>query len=497
MTDATAATNDTNAIAFCNITEVIEAQAQRHPAALAIIVPERVFSYSDLVGAVHAIGRKLLDSGVKPGQVLAISMAQTALHLLTLLAVARIGAVSVPAHAALPRDRRLLAARRFGACAIVSGRADMQLEGLPFISLADVDLKAPVTPLPAAQTRAVDPCWISLSSGTSGDPKGVLRSHGYMLDRVDKSIYERTPQSRLMPMDLNFGVGFGQAMRMLVAGGAVVLAPDSLPASFVYMVRAHAVTHWLLSPAWAEDILPLLTDDDIHFPSIVYLQIIGAQPSKRLLDALRKKFTPNVFTSYGTSEVGPVAVATPEILDRAPSSVGKILPWVKAEIVDARKRRVAAGKSGRLRLKVESMFGAYHLDEQLSAERFHGGWYYPHDSARIDAEGLLYIEGREDDVLNIGGGKVHFRDVETAIEAHPSVREAAVFTRPDASGRDALVAAVIVTKPVTVAELLAWASEKLGPICPEKLVLTDEFPRTATGKVLRDQLATLLAAKLA
>ena len=496
MTDAAAATNDITADAFCNITEVIEAQAQRHPAALAIIGPERVLSYRELVGAVRVIGRKLLDSGVKPGQVLGVSMAQTPLHLLTLLAIARIGAVSVPAHAALPRDRRLLAAQRFGAVAIVSGRADMQIEGLPFISLADLDLTAAVPPLAAAQTRAIDPCWISLSSGTSGDPKGVLRSHGYMLDRVDKSTYERTPQSRLMPMDLNFGVGFGQAMRMLVAGGAVVLAPDNLPASFVHMVRAHAVTHWLLSPAWAEDILPLLQDDDIHFPSLVHLLIIGAPPGKRLLDAMFKKFTPNVYMSYGISELGPVALATPEILQRVPSSVGKILPWVQAEIVDARKRRVAAGKSGRLRLKLDSMFEAYHLDEQLSAERFHDGWYYPHDNARIDAEGLLYIEGREDDVLNIGGGKVHFRDVETAIEAHPSVREAAVFKLSDASGRDALAAAVIVTKPVPLAELMAWASEKLGPICPEKLVLTDALPRTATGKVLRDQLATLFATQL-
>lgn len=497
MTDTMATTDDTAAGAFCNITEVIEAQAARHPAALAIIVPERALSYRELVGAVAVIGHKLLGNGVKPGQVVGVSMAQTPLHLLTLLAIARIGAVSVAVHAALTPDRRLLAARRFGAVAIVSGRADMQLQGLPFISLADLDLGAAVSPLPPARTRAADPCWLSLSSGTSGDPKGVLRSHGYMLDRVDKSTYERTTNSRLMPMDLNFGVGFGQAMRMLVAGGAVVLAPNGQPASFVQMVRSHAVTHWLLSPAWAEDILPLLKDDDIHFPSLAYLQIVGAAPGPRLLDALFRRFTPNVFTCYGTSEVGPVALATPEILRNTPSSAGKILPWVQAEIVDGRNRRVAAGKPGRLRLKLDQMFSAYHQDEKLSADRFHNGWYYPHDNARIDADGLLYIDGREDDVLNIGGAKVHFRDVETAIEAHPSVREAAAFKLPGTAGRDVLAVAVIATAPVPVAELMAWASEKLGPLCPEKLVLADELPRTATGKVLRDQLPTVLAAKLA
>src|ERR1700722_14269893 len=133
-------------------------------------------------------------------------------------------------------------------------------------------------------------------------------------------------------MDLTFGIGFGQSMRMLVAGGTVVLTPNSLPANLAYMVRAHAVTHWLLSPALAEQILPLLQDDDIHFPSVIYLEIVGATPNKRLLDALFRKFTPNVHVVYGTVEVGPVAAATPEILRRKPSSVGVFMPGVEAEI---------------------------------------------------------------------------------------------------------------------------------------------------------------------
>jgi len=284
---------------------------------------------------------------------------------------------------------------------------------------------------------------------------------------------------------------------MLAAGGTVVLTPNDLPANLAYMVRSHAVTHWLLSCAWAEDILPLLGDDDVHFPSLVCLQIVGGSPSKRLLDALFRKFTPNVYVDYGTSEVGPVAVATPEILRRAPSSVGRILPWVTSEIVDGDNRPVPTGQSGRLRLKLDRMFDGYYLDPQLTADRFRQGWYYPHDRARMDAEGLLYIEGREDNVLNVGGAKIYLHDVESTIRAHPSVREAVAFVILSPAGRDILAAAVIVNKPVTVAELMAWALEKLGPIRLETVVITDQLPRTATGKVRRDQLATSLAPKLA
>jgi acyl-coenzyme A synthetase/AMP-(fatty) acid ligase len=418
-------------------------------------------------------------------------MEQTPLHLVTLLAIARIGAIAVPLHTALAPERRILAARRFNAMTVVSGRDDMRLEGLPFVQLSAVDLGRRVPLLPATKTQADDPCWISLSSGTTGDPKGVLRTHGYMLDRVAKSTDIRDSNSRLLPLDLNFAVGFGQAMRMLVIGGAVVLSPHRSPANLAYMVRSHAVTHWLLSPAMAEDILALLEDDDIHFPSVTSLRMLGGAPSPRLLDALLRKFTPHVYADYGTSEVGPVAVASAEMMQRAADCAGHVVPWATVEIVDEEDRLLPAGRSGRLRMKVEQMFDRYHLDEPLTDQRFRDGWYYPHDRARLDADGLLYIEGREDHVFNVSGNKVAFRDVESVLETHPAVREAAAFVLPQAAGRDLLAVAVVaVTSAGARAdELLTWAVQKLGPIAPEKLFFVDEFPRTVTGKVLRDRLS--------
>ncbi|WP_206951776.1 class I adenylate-forming enzyme family protein [Trinickia acidisoli] len=480
-----------------NITEVIEQQARRRPAALALILPDCVLSYRELITAVHVVALKLMANGVQARQTIGISMGQTGMHLVTLLAIARIGAIAVPLHSALSAERRVLAARRFSVSAVVSGREDMRLEGWPFISLSAIDLSRRVPLLPATRTQADDPCWISLSSGTTGDPKGVLRTHGYLLDRVAKSTYVRGPQTRMLPMDLNFGVGFGQSMRILVLGGTVVLSPDRSPANLAYMVRSHAVTHWLLSPAMAEEILALLDDDDIHFPSLTYLQILGGMPSPRLLDALFRKFTPNVHVDYGTSEIGPVAVAVPDILRRAPASVGRVVPWVRLEVVDDDDRPVPLGESGRLRVKLDHMFDSYHLDPSLTSERFRDGWHYPRDRARLDAEGLLYIEGREDDVFNVGGNKVHFRDLESVFEKHPAVREAAAFVLPQHSGRDLLAVAVIAARSVPGDELMAWALGKLGPISPEKLFFVDEFARTATGKVLRDRLTESFAPKFA
>src|SRR5262245_43894817 len=123
-----------------NIAEVIEHRARRQPAAPALILPDRVLSFRELVTAIHVVALKLLANGVYTGQVVGVSMGQTSLHLVTLLAIARIGAIGVPLHGALSPERRILAARRFSVVAVVSGRDDMRLDGLPFIQLSAVDL---------------------------------------------------------------------------------------------------------------------------------------------------------------------------------------------------------------------------------------------------------------------------------------------------------------------------------------------------------------------
>lgn len=475
-----------------NIAEVIEQRAARQPAALALILPDRLISYAELAVAINAAARHLLAQGAQPGQVFGVSMGQTILHLVTLLALARIGAIGVPLHHALPAERRVLVAKRFNITAVLSGRAEMELPGWPFISLAGLDLsKQEDPPLPPSGARGEDPCWLSLSSGTTGDPKGVLRTHGYLLDRVLKSIFVRTPQTRLMPMDLNFGVGFGQAMRMLVLGGTVVLAPDMHATTLTYMVRSHAVTHWLVSPAIAEEVLALLKEDDIHFPSLTYLQIMGATPSRRLLDMLFRRFTPNVYVSYGTSEIGPIATATPAILRQAPDSVGEVSPWLQLELVDEQDRPVEPGQSGRMRVKLDQMFNGYHDDRDMTSTRFRDGWHYTADHARRDAQGLLYIDGREDDVYNIGGGKGQFSDIDKMFQSHPGIQEAVAFVVPRASGQDMLAVAVIASQALATTELLLWGAAQLGPLHPKVLYVVDGFERTATGKAMRDRLARL------
>ena len=494
----TAAAQHDAADTLWNIAEIIELRAQHTPAAAALILPEGVATYGELVVAVHAIARKLLDSGVRAGQTLGVSMMQTPLHLLTLLAIARIGAVSVPVHGLLPEQRRRLIVQRFGACAIVSGRPDLRLEGVPFIDLSNVNLAGPVPAVPASGSVPEAPFRIALSSGTTGEPKGVLYTHGYMLERTRKTIATCAlqPRSRLMPMDFNFSVGFVYAIGALLEGCAVVFTRMDTSVEIANAVRAQAVTHWLLSPSIAEEIALLLNHEAAHFPALPHLRLVGATPGRRLLNTLFARFSPNVFEHYGATEMGPIAIATPEILRQAPTSAGRLLPSITAEVGDDEQQVGPAGRTGRLRLKEPGMIDRYYRNPELTAARFRDGWYYPGDLVCIDASGLLYIQGRQDDVINVGGRKIAFRDVEDVLRTHPAVREAAAFVLDEHAGGTTLVAAFVTSAPVSEAELQTWAVSALGPDCPEHLFHVGGLPRNLAGKLLRDQLASLIAPTL-
>ncbi|WP_158602005.1 class I adenylate-forming enzyme family protein [Pararobbsia silviterrae] len=476
-----------------NIAEQVERQAKRRPAAIALITLERVWTYRELIVASHALARKLLESGVQPGHRIGVSMLQTPLHLMTVLALARIGAVSVPVHVAQPVAQRLAVVHRFGIAAIVSGRRDFALEVVPFIDLSGIDLTAP-TDLPACTTGPDDPFRIVLSSGTTGEPKGVLYGHRYMLDRTRHSMqsFHVDARSRLLPMDLNFTIGFVYAIGTLLEGGSVVLGPVTTPPDMVQQVRLLGVTHWLLSPIMAEQIGALMTDDDIHFPSVEHLRMTGAKPGQKLLDMLFRRFTPNVFEHYGLTEIGALSIATPELLRRAPDSAGRIDASMTVEVVGADDQPLPAGSVGSLRVKAPFMIDGYLGELDKATSRFRNGWYYTGDFAHIDAEGLLFVAGREDNVINIGGSKFAPWDIEHVLQSHPLVREAIVFALPQSDGLPVLAAALAVSNDVSIDELHVWARSRLGPRTPARLFVVDALPRTITGKVQRERIGALL-----
>lgn len=476
-----------------NTTAAILQHAESHPDSLAIAGHDRTITYARLRFLVAVMAGYLRQAGVKPGQVVAVTMALHPLQLICTLALSQIGAVMLPLHRAVPADRRLLAAQRFGARWVISGRDEMRLPGLPFLSVATLnfDGSAVAPDYEAFPTEAETPFRIALSSGTSGDPKGVLLTHGMRARRGRHLAEGMGRDARVMSMDLNFAIGYAPTMAALTAGACLVLPHSFAPGELLQTMIRQQVTHVAMSPAQAREIASAVADSVSapQCPSLVNLRIVGGSLTPRLHADLQRKLTPNVFTGYGATELGSIAIATPDMLREHPSTVGLVRPWVELEIVDEHDRVLPAGSVGSIRTRSEDQVSGYYLDEARSRRHFRDGWFYSGDRGRLSADGLLFIEGRNDEVLNVGGLKINPEDTEATLFAHAAVKEAGAFLLRGASGQDTLAVALVLTDPARLPDVQAHARTHLGPLAPKHYFLADALPRTMTGKLRRSELS--------
>lgn len=477
-----------------NFVAQIHVQAQLRPRGLAIIAPGRLLSYARLVRATGSVVAHLRAQGVRPGQTVGMTVVHPVLHPLTILALAQMGAVSLPLHPSVPKDRRQLAARRFGAELVVSGRAEHALDGLPFVDLTRVDFgnddasDTEIHPLPGDA-----PLRVMITSGTSGDPKGMLISHEQLALRCAEGDPGMSPLSRVLPMDMNFLLGFRPLMGALSRGAAVVMAASAAPRDLLQALVAHRVTHLTLSPIQARDLAREAATAGLACPDVVSLRIAGGAIAADALAEVRSHLTKAVSVVYGSTESGLATCALPQVLERKPATVGRPLKWAEVEVVDDEGRPCAPEESGQVRIRSRHQLAGYYRGEARHAHPFRDGWFYPGDLGHFDAEGLLFIDGRGDERINLGGMKADPRDIEDALCRHAAVTDAGAFVGVDGDAREVLAAALVLADPGALPDVERHARATLGPLAPARLAVVASLPRTPTGKLKRHELADLVA----
>jgi acyl-coenzyme A synthetase/AMP-(fatty) acid ligase len=226
-------------------------------------------------------------------------------------------------------------------------------------------------------------------------------------------------------------------------------------------------------------------------PTLKHLRLVGATPPAALLGKLREHCTPNVCVPYGLTELGPISMADGETLSRHPDSAGRVYPWARVEIVDALGQPVPAGVSGEIRVVVDAMPAGYYLPDDDADGKFREGWFYPGDRGRVSADGLLFVEGRIDHILNIGGYKISPEKVEATLAEYPSVIEAAVHIDVAADGESRLLAAIVQAPGASLDGLAEFGRQRLGIMAPHTYRVVENLPRNSMGKLLRDRLADL------
>jgi len=462
------------------IPQALSEAARKFAGRPALIGPGVALTHAQLDGCVARAAAALEKQGVKPNDVVGVSMETSPLHLVTLLALGRTGACSVHVWSEHPRPVKETLVAQFGVAHLIGG------PGRSTSLRADPAWVEPGV-APAHEDRAIpaSPWRIALSSGTTGLQKAVRFTHLQILDYLelhDRAVPMNPDERYLCHRGLDSNLALNTAICHLRAGGAVVFPASRSLAHAIEAIDRHAVTQLALPPNFLRDLLDLAPEGGVRFPGLRLIRVAGSTVSPALEKACKARLSPNLASVYGMVEIGFATVG------------GRVVPGIQVEVVDGQDAPLPAGTTGILRLRRTGMPQEYFRNPVASEKAYRNGWFYPGDTGRIDADGLVHIEGRVDDKLNLDGLKVEPGPVERALQEHPSVVDAIVFAAAPDGGPSALFAAATLRAPVEEKALIAHCRSRVGRMfTPVRIFFVKDFPRNDAGKVLRTELARRVA----
>jgi len=322
------------------------------------------------------------------------------------------------------------------------------------------------------------------TSGTTGRPKGVPRSHradraGALSQLVHQSY--RYGDRTLGCMPLYHTMGIHSLIAMHLIAGCYVCLPDWDPEAALALIEQERITSLYLAPTLYHDLVwhPRLGDYDVS--SIETLAYAGAAMTSALVERCSEAFSPRLFVNhYGSTEIYTYSVHSDQ---RAkPGCAGR--PALNA--------RLKLGDNGEIlcHMSSDEAFEGYWNRPDADEQQIRDGWYHTGDVGRLDEDGDLWLDGRLDDMIVSGGENVHPLEVEDVVARHPAVREVAVVGAAD----DRLghrVVAYVVAAGVTADELDAHclACDTLARFKrPREYRFVEELPKSPSGKILRRML---------
>lgn len=488
-----------------NLVDMLAVHATARASLPAIIDGERIVTYRELYPLVAAAAARLKSAGIKADDLVGVSLNDSIETLVIFHALAWIGAVIVCLPPSLPRAERASLASAFGVTAIIGAEAGAAIDSIPFIHV-DSDWWSAGEGI-AREIAAVSggdrPLVLTMTSGTTSGPRGVLSTHAQILWRLSAGAagFGITAADRylsVVSMSLNVGRNF--CFMALQLGGTVVInhAGQAVDRTLA-MIERETITWMFLVPPQIRQLLAHDRQGGLLLPTVRVLISGGAllRPDER--QAVRERLTPNFIECYGANEVGVFTVSRPADQIARPDSVGRVIPGIEAEIVDEEQRPVVAGAVGRIRLRSPAFPRGYYRNPQATTLAFRDGWFYPGDLATIDADGFVYLKGRVDDLINYAGLKVYPSEVEACLHEHPAVAEAAVIGAPAPEVQEVVIAFVVVEGRADERDLLDFCRQRLAAHkVPKRIFATRQLPKNDAGKVvkqaLRDSLDRLRAA---
>ncbi|WP_399685835.1 class I adenylate-forming enzyme family protein [Xenophilus sp.] len=468
----------------------------------------RTLSFGDLGALTDIAEAELRRLDVRPGdRVLAVAENGPE-HAALILACSRVGAWSCGVNARMApgevdafdarADARVVYftaaasgsaaahARRFGA--VPSALAGLQHSAVREAARPEPD------PRPGPRGAVAS---LIFTSGTTGQPKGVMLTHDALIHFARESGASRDlgPADRcyaFVPMTHIFGLGT-VLMSSLLAGGQLVMRPQFDPADLVDALARHGVSQLQGPPALFSRLLAWLQEQGIARPEAPALRYLytGAGPlDLALKQRVEAVFGQTLHHGYGLSEYAGSMHVTRLGERRADTSAGHAVAEAEVQVTDpATGRPLPPGERGELWLRGRGLMPGYFRDPAATAAVMReGGWYASGDLGEIDAGGALFVVGRLKEMIIRSGFNVYPAEVETALNTHPSVQRSAVVGRREEDGNEEIVAFVEL-RPGAALDAAAVQTHLRGLLAPYKrpsrIMALAELPTNTNGKVLK------------
>lgn len=494
--------------------------AGRRPDAPAVALGERSCSFADLYERGTRLAHVLAGRGVGRGDRVGFLGKNAPEFFELTMACSLLEAIVVGLNWRLAAEELAVVIEDAAPSLIVAVREQAALLGgsgvaCPVIIISGAELDALIAraaSTPIACPGRPDSVLLQLySSGTTGQPKGVLITHRNLaFTQVSgRLLYGMNDHSvNLVPSPLFHIGGAGYALTALSQGGKTVLVPDSKPSTLLRAIQRHRVTHAFLVPTLVQELIraPELADTDLG--SLQVIAYGGAPMSETLLVNAMASLGCRFIGVYGMTETtGTVIALAAE--DHAPGgarayllrSIGKPLPWAaEAEVRDPVSfEPKGVGEVGEIWVRSAQVTPGYWRQQETTARAMTAdGWLRTGDAAYRDAEGYFFLHDRLKDMVISGGENVYPAEVENVIAKHPAVLDVAVIGVPSERWGETVKAMVITNHraAVTESELIAFTRARLAHYkCPTSVEFVDSLPRNASGKLLKHVLRARSAAE--
>ncbi len=520
-----------------NIAEaIVGCHARTTPDAPALIEIEpagapRVWSFAEIDRAACRFANALSALGVRAGTIVAVHLTQGPAALIAHAGVLKAGAIVMPLFGLFGPDAVSFRLQDSGAQVLITTGDHLDRVGVSLAELPDLKhvivtdqpgsegagaprrsgfwplIEAATDRFTSVDTSPDDPAYLMYTSGTTGNPKGVLHAHRVLLGHlpgvmVPHDLFPQAGDRFWTPADWAWAGGIFDVLLPSLYFGVPVVASAKVkfdPDAALDLMARHDVRNVFMPPT-ALRLMRQVPDPKRHAVHLRSLATGGEPLGADMIEWGKETFGLTMSEFYGQTEVNLVVGNCPTVFPPRPGSMGRPIPGHSVEVVDDEGRVLPAGETGIVAVKRPDpvMFLEYWKQPEATAAKFRGDWCLLGDIASKDADGYFWFQGRDNDIIKSSGYRIGPGEVEECLAKHPAVLLAGVIGTPDTLRGEAVTAFIVPAEGVTPSDALAveiqrFVREHLASHeYPRHIRFIKEMPMTVTGKIRRVDLRKLV-----